>query len=198
MKMPIRALILSIFVHFSIFSLLWNLIQTQDPIRSTPSSFHPIEMGASPPKIRLKPETFTTGSKKKLSKPEEAPDAVKNHLDASNPITPAASSLTDSFPQTNSTFNRIRVKIQEAIHYPRSLAIRKVEGRVIVQLRLNPSGEVTHCEINSSSSFEELDNLVCPAVYRAAPFSLASDLEKMGGELLFNLPIDFKAASNLN
>lgn len=82
----------------------------------------------------------------------------------------------------------IRSRIQSRLEYPVELQRRRIQGRVQLELVVEPSGRARSIRVVQGSGFDRLDRLALSAAQNAGPFEPFS--EKLGPATLL-LPIDF-------
>lgn len=68
-------------------------------------------------------------------------------------------------------FEMVRMKIEQAKHYPETAKGRMVEGRVTVRFTITSDGQVTALSIVRHSGHRDLDQAALDAVRTAPPFS---------------------------
>lgn len=84
----------------------------------------------------------------------------------------------------------VRGWLQRHKRYPRVAVLRRIEGEVMLYLRLDPAGKVLLCEIHESSGEAMLDDAVLDMVKRADPFPLMGN--ETSSETEYIVPIDFR------
>ena len=83
----------------------------------------------------------------------------------------------------------VRAWLERFKRYPRIAVVRKMEGEVLLYLKLAPDGTVLKAAIRESSWLEPLDAEVLKMVQRASPFPLRDGTD-VATEYL--VPIDFR------
>jgi TonB family protein len=105
----------------------------------------------------------------------------------------SAGSKTDSAPSALDLYAaQVRERVQEKLRYPLSLRRREVAGRVHLHLILNANGLAQALEISESSGSHELDELALEAARAGAPYPAAAAELVRTGNLILDLPIEFK------
>ena len=75
--------------------------------------------------------------------------------------------------------------------YVRDLVPMGIEGRVVVQFRIETDGAVSDCEIIRTSGFTELDSLVCIAIAKTGPAPIHLNAEGVAEPQTAQLPVRF-------
>ena len=70
----------------------------------------------------------------------------------------------------SSYLEMVRLRIENQKKYPKLAKVRQIEGRVMIQFIISPSGDVKSVEIIKGSRFEVLDKAALKAVKGASPF----------------------------
>ncbi|MFZ9596211.1 MAG: energy transducer TonB [Bdellovibrionia bacterium] len=91
--------------------------------------------------------------------------------------------------------HRIQSQINAVLVYPRSLMKKGLTGTTRVFFELGADGEALQCRVHQSSGSDELDQLACDAVTKAAPFQGISSLLQRK-KRTFLLPIEFQGVKN--
>ena len=75
--------------------------------------------------------------------------------------------------------------------YPRVAELRRMQGRVEVQMRVGADGRLTEARLSRTSGFEVLDRQALDMVRRAQPLPEPPDTLR-GKEFLVNVPVLFQ------
>ena len=73
----------------------------------------------------------------------------------------------------------------------RDLLAKGIEGRVVVQFRIQTDGTVRDCEIIRTSGFTELDSLVCIAIAKTGPAPIHLNADGVAEPQTAQLPVRF-------
>lgn len=86
----------------------------------------------------------------------------------------------------------VRKKIESLLNYPLSLKRRQIQGRVLIKLIIDSSGNLDSNEIVESSGYRELDELALEAISQAAPFPRFNPGGLPKTRLELHLPFQFE------
>lgn len=87
-------------------------------------------------------------------------------------------------------FGGIVQRVSEELDYPRRARLQRVEGTVVLAIRIDRQGELERCELAESSGSRLLDRHALRSARRAAPFGAVPPT--LGDDdLEFELPLDF-------
>jgi TonB family protein len=154
-------LILAIIIFLSILAAkhsddlqrLVTRLMTPSPSSSPPSSPAPAVIPAAPPAGSEPPVIFTV--------PPQPPPPVEMRSSAATPAMPNGN-IGDWFPPNS---------------YPSEARGRNEQGRVVISLRIDPTGRPRRCQLVSSSGSGSLDATTCRLALRNGRFIAARGVD---------------------
>jgi protein TonB len=110
---------------------------------------------------------------------------------ASGPESARGSSDARGFgPHAADYFDAVVAQMAASLDYPRRAQLESIEGRVLLDVRIDREGELEHCAVVESSGSRLLDRHALRVAKRAAPFGpVPASFED--ADLSFELPVDF-------
>jgi protein TonB len=87
-------------------------------------------------------------------------------------------------------FAEVFARVQGALDYPRRARLDRIEGVVLLQLRIDREGRLADCTVVESSGSVVLDRHAVRIAKRAAPFGSVPAWFS-AGDLSFELPVEF-------
>jgi protein TonB len=133
-------------------------------------------------------------NKKPVRKPEQIAKTVKTVADAE----PTKLDDKEYQRQLNTYVTHIMKKVFGEVVYPRRAIKRQHEGKVELQVSLDPNGELLEVSVANSSGYDILDAAASKAVHKAAPFpeltmvAREEFLSEDGTSYIMPIPITFK------
>lgn len=86
--------------------------------------------------------------------------------------------------------NTLRTRLEDVKTYPAPAKVNHWQGRVVVQVSIEPNGRITNAAIEQSSGHTVLDLAALEALQAASPLSLAYELE--GTSVVMLVPINYQ------
>jgi protein TonB len=87
-------------------------------------------------------------------------------------------------------FDGLYARVVDALDYPRRARLEQIEGTVLLEMRIDRRGRLTHCAVAESSGSTLLDRHAVRIARRAAPFDAVPSTFSEA-DLSFELPLEF-------
>ncbi len=87
-------------------------------------------------------------------------------------------------------FDALFARVFAALDYPRRARLDKIEGTVVLSIRIDREGRIERAEVAESSGSPLLDRHAMRIARRAAPFGAVPDF-LADTDLIFELPVEF-------
>jgi len=86
--------------------------------------------------------------------------------------------------------NTLRTRLEDVKAYPPPAKANHMQGRVVVQINIEPDGRITNAQIQQSSGYPVLDLAALEALQAASPLRLAHELN--GRSVVMLVPINYQ------
>lgn len=86
--------------------------------------------------------------------------------------------------------NTLRTRLEDVKTYPAPAKVNQWQGRVVIQVSIQPDGRITNAEIQQSSGYPALDLAALETLQAASPLRLAHGLD--GRSVVMLVPISYE------
>ena len=163
------SLLISLLIHAAIFGALVLRFHAATEVASGGANVA-VELGAPPASAPKHAEAPRAVPAEGIA-PAQAPAPAQGSGTATHIAAPSAGSGgTLSIGPSDPYYAHVRERVESHLRYPASFARRRIGGKLVLELTLDPRGAIAALSLAESSGNSELDQWALDSVKNSAPF----------------------------